>query len=110
MPDDLEVGLEREQRPHALAHDHVVVGEEHRDAAVPHGPPFKRVDALETRWLATRAPGVLAPSPRTACPLVLQAVVGVLSARDDIEEVDMRIESSVTSVSWIPSEAVTGPS
>ena len=31
-PDDLEVGLDREQRPHALAHDHVVVGEEDRDA------------------------------------------------------------------------------
>src|SRR2546429_8757583 len=25
------------------------------------------------------------------------------------EEADMRVESSVTSVSWIPSEAVTGP-
>ena len=31
-PDDLEVGLDREQRAHALAHDHVVVGEEDRDA------------------------------------------------------------------------------
>ena len=30
-PDDLEVGLHREQRPHALADDDVVVGEEHRD-------------------------------------------------------------------------------
>ena len=31
-PDDLEVGLDREQRADALAHDHVVVGEEDRDA------------------------------------------------------------------------------
>ena len=30
-PDDLEVGLDREQRPHALADDHVVVGEEDGD-------------------------------------------------------------------------------
>ena len=33
---DLEIGLEAEQRPHALAHDHVVVGEEHGDPAIRH--------------------------------------------------------------------------
>ena len=35
-PHDLEVGLEAEQRPDALAHDHVVVGEEHGDPAIRH--------------------------------------------------------------------------
>ena len=35
-PDDLEIGLEAEQRPHALAHDDVVVGEEHGDPAIRH--------------------------------------------------------------------------
>ena len=35
-PDDLEVGLQGEQRAHALAHDDVVVGEEHGDPAVRH--------------------------------------------------------------------------
>ena len=30
--DDLEVGLDGEERAHALAHDHVVVGEEDGDA------------------------------------------------------------------------------
>ena len=33
--DDLEVGLEREQGPHALADDQVVVGQEHGDHASP---------------------------------------------------------------------------
>ena len=33
-PDDVEVGLEREQRAHPLADDHVVVGEEHGDLIV----------------------------------------------------------------------------
>ena len=35
--DHLEVGLEREDRPHAFPDDHVVVGEEHRDPTVSHG-------------------------------------------------------------------------
>ena len=35
--DDLEVGLEAEQRPHALADEQVVVGEEHGDAPDGHG-------------------------------------------------------------------------
>ena len=34
--DDLEVGLQAEQRPHAFAHDDVVVGEEHGDPAIRH--------------------------------------------------------------------------
>ena len=41
-PDHIEVGFQREQRTHPLADDHVVVGEEHGDASVPHGSPFKR--------------------------------------------------------------------
>ena len=35
--DHVEVGLERQDRPHAFPDDHVVVGQEHRDPTVSHG-------------------------------------------------------------------------
>ena len=58
-------------------------------------------------------PGVQTPSPPDGLPPRPSA--GATYSRSAgpavgaSEEADMRVESSVTSVSWIPSEAVTGP-
>ena len=62
--------------------------------------------------LTTRRRGCRPPLPRSAYPLARSRVVAYSrrgAGRPVTEGHSMRIESSVTTVSWIPSEAVSGP-
>ena len=43
LADDLDVGLAGQQRPHARAHEEVVVGQDHRDHAVGHARPSSHI-------------------------------------------------------------------
>ena len=99
---DLEVGLEAEQGPHALAHDEVVVGEEHGDPPVGHSP-FRTANRRAGSSVRPSPAGGVAPSPGR----VVTTTLGPTGAPGPYGA-DMRIESSVTSISWIPSEAVKG--
>ena len=55
---DLQVGLALEHRPHALADDDAVVGEEHRDRGTsPHWRPLSQVARATTRRVAVRRGG-----------------------------------------------------
>ena len=69
-PDDLEVGLDREQRAHALADDDVVVGEEDGD---PVGVGVGTIGTIQSHARHVRqvaratAPGVLASRREPCC-------------------------------------------
>ncbi len=78
-PDDLEVRLEGEDRPHALPDDRVVVSEEHRDRAACHAPIGPRIGATGKGAGLLRSgmapppstPGAhpwAAPAPGVGCP------------------------------------------
>src|SRR5690348_14053568 len=103
--DHLHVLGGADQGPDALTDDQVVVGQEHGDLAVGHclayltvtGPNWSR-EAATTDW---RDGSFLDPATARLYPrgVAVRQLGGGLA---------MRIESSVTSLSWIPSEAISG--
>ena len=67
---DLDVGLEAEQGTHALAHDQVVVGQEHGDAPVGHGSIWPKPARPDWRGGSHAGRGWCQPHPRRlAAPL-----------------------------------------
>ena len=107
LADDLDAGREAQQRLHARAHEQVVVGQHDADLTVApgrgsHGGPSKPTEepcgkeAVRTfRWV--QAPLGRAPEHTLA-----------RRAPTWEDHLRMRTTSSVTTISWIPSEAVTG--
>ena len=104
--DDLEVGLDRQQRAHALADDHVVVGQEHGD---PHVVQHHRSAAGTGKVVRARSGGGAATPrrrrgwPPSRRPAVTRTVGSTLGGRSGHAD---RVVDHL--VSWIPSEAVTG--
>ena len=103
-----------DERPHALAHDQVVVGQEDDDRAgagrasaascvhrVSSPTPARR----STRWAAIRERGGARHTPRTPGTTLVSPV-----RRETLRSMSTHAprEARVTSLSWIPSEAVEG--
>ena len=85
LADDLEVGLTGEQRPHAGAHDQVVVGQDHGDHAVGHGHHRATIQADDGEGAAMRPGGGASPTLRGQSaplgPTARQRMVDAAKAR-----------------------------
>src|SRR5260370_2367378 len=101
--DNIDVSRHAQERAQPLAHDQAVVGQQHADPSLHmrigrgDSSPGKAASTPETRWLAL--PQRRLPTPSTA-----------YAARPTLWRGgrQMKFESSVTAVSWIPFEAVKG--
>ena len=109
LADDLEVVLAREHGLHAFADEDAVVGDEDRDRS---HASIQYHSRRTLRGRRHRVCGGCQPHPSDAGQCPGAASVRAYGCPDEAmrpeEDISMRIERSITTVSWIPSDLLEG--